>query len=269
MPHDEAKGEFVPPTENYWSGLWQSEPLPRPVDPEDKSLRNHVRQAHLQLFERFLDSRSQGGVHLLELGCAQSAWLPYFAERLNWTVSGLDYSEPGCRQARQMLANQNSQGTIYQADFFAPPPELWGKFDRVVSFGLIEHFADTAAALRASARFLNSNGLMLKVVPNMNGLPGFLQKRLGRKIYDLHVPLSREDLNVAAKTAKLEVVESGYLMFSHFGVLNLGPDPLNRLLSMGLIALSVLTWVLEKIGLRFPENRWTSPFVYLVARPQR
>ena len=40
----------------------------------------------------------------LEVGCATGRWLIYFHRTFGYTVTGCDYSETGCAEARQSLA---------------------------------------------------------------------------------------------------------------------------------------------------------------------
>jgi 2-polyprenyl-3-methyl-5-hydroxy-6-metoxy-1,4-benzoquinol methylase len=48
-----------------------------------------------------------------------------------------------------MLRKAGVVGQVYCCDFFAPPGDLIGTFDVVISFGVAEHFQDTAECLRA------------------------------------------------------------------------------------------------------------------------
>jgi len=55
----------------------------------------------------------------IEIGCGSSGWLPYFAKKYGLLVSGLDYSEVGCRLAEENLKMQNIQyGEIICKDIF-------------------------------------------------------------------------------------------------------------------------------------------------------
>ena len=119
----------------------RSETLPAPVDPRDKTLSNYVARKFHELFTRVLPRGHN--VRLLEVGCARSRWLPYFAAEHGYEVTGLDYSTMGCEQARQILAAAGVEGRIVEGDLFSPPEDLLEAFDVVISFGLVEHFDDT------------------------------------------------------------------------------------------------------------------------------
>jgi SAM-dependent methyltransferase len=204
----------------------------------------------------------------LEIGAARSTWLPYFNREFGFQVAGIDYSEVGCTQARAILDRAGVDGTIVCADFFSPPAELLGAFDVVVSFGVAEHFRDTPAALARFAGFLKPGGLMITSVPNLTGLVGWIQKRVGRKIYDIHVPLDRDDLSLAHQRAGLNVRACGYFMSANFSVLNFADWPRGLAYTLAVkleSALTMLVWALELRGLKIRPNKLTSPYVVCLA----
>lgn len=210
---------------------------------------------------------------LIEIGCARSRWLPYFATEFGFEVTGLDYSAVGCDQAREILRRENVPGSVVCANLFDPPSELIGKFDVAVSFGVVEHFEDTREAIRAIARLLKPGGLLVTTVPNLVGWIGWIQKRINSKIYDIHVPLDREALCKAHTDAGLAISRCEYFMFTYFGVLNVNESSdrsfvrsAKRLLIRTLEAISLLTWKVETVAGRFPANRSTSPYVLCIAR---
>src|SRR5262249_54413718 len=111
---------------DYWSANWARErSLPRPVDPSGPGLANSVDRAWHHYFCEALANVPPGS-RLLEVGAARSRWLPYFAERFGFAVTGLDYQEEGCAQAREILARAGLPGDVICADLFAPPTELLG-----------------------------------------------------------------------------------------------------------------------------------------------
>lgn len=254
----------------YWDAQWQEGLLPRAVNPRDHSLKNETALRFDALFrEVFAATRPpHDASNLIELGCARSAWLPYFSKELGFSVAGIDYSAAGCDQAKAILAREEVEGNVTLADVFRPPLQLLNRFDYVVSFGLVEHFDPTHECIGSCSAFLNPGGTMVTVIPNLNGLVGRLQKWLGRDVYDLHIPLDVEALRRAHELAGLNVLRCEYFCFSNFGVLNL-----NRLrgsflglwFCRGLNALSAATWILERIGARLPANGMTSPYVVCVS----
>jgi len=53
-----------------------------------------------------------------------------------------------------------------------PPDHLLGAYDFGVSFGVAEHFEDTAECLAAFRRFLKPSGILFTAIPNLAGLLG-------------------------------------------------------------------------------------------------
>jgi 2-polyprenyl-3-methyl-5-hydroxy-6-metoxy-1,4-benzoquinol methylase len=265
MPGDLAGRE-------YWDQAWEAEPLPQPVDPEEPGARNYVRRRYDRLFREVFHGLPENS-RLLEIGAARSPWLPYFARRFGMRVTGLDYSPAGCEQARDVLAGAGVNGDVVCTDLFAPPDGLLGQFDALVSFGVVEHFDDTAAVLRAFGRYLRPGGVMVTFVPNMTGLTGLLQRRLNRPVYDVHVPLDRSALERAHTDAGLVVDRCRYLLGANPGVVNLSGVPsrtpgwfLKKGLLWGLSRLARTWWWIEARTGAEGANRLTSPYVVCVAR---
>jgi SAM-dependent methyltransferase len=209
------------------------------------------------------------GKALLEVGCAQSAWLPYFAAEYDFHVSGLDYSEIGCATARRILKQHGVDGRILCADLFSPPGEMLGQFDAVVSLGVVEHFRDTAHCLGALRALLKPGGLLITMVPNLNGINGVIQRGINRPIYDIHVPLDAPALTAASRTAGLEVRWTDYCVFLNFCMLsfeNLRSRPrLYNFIERWRWRCSKLFWIFETHSAFFLPNRWTSPYIFSVA----
>lgn len=254
-------------TKNYWDGVWGAQggvpvfdPLSQALDREyDRSFDREVRSA-MKIWGGQAET-------LIEAGCGGSQFLPYFAKQFGLRVAGIDYSETGCANVSQALADQGVDGTIHLGDMFSPPAAM-GTFDVVVSIGLLEHFLDTAAAIRALSAMGRSGGMILSIIPNMTHLPGLLQKIMDRKVYDLHVPLDLETFRAAHVAAGLDVLDSHYWMTVNLNALNSRIDgrPYGRWLPYLRAGCSQAWWALEHaLGLYFP-NKVTSPYISCVAR---
>lgn len=253
----------------YWDRAWAGQSIPGAVSPRLSGYKNYVYRCFHEYFGHLFAGQETGKQHLLEIGCARSRWLPYFAREFGFRISGIDYSEIGCDQARTILEQAGVDGEIVHADFYAPPEYMLGAFDVVVSFGVVEHFEDTAACVAALGKFLKPGGLMITNIPNMVGGIGWLQKHLCRSIYDVHMPLDRRALLSAHQRAKLSVQSCKYFLGVHWGVANLTCwsnsylYPIIRLLPFGL---SIPFWFFEEKGLRIKPNRFTSPYMICAAR---
>jgi SAM-dependent methyltransferase len=251
----------------YWAELWRGDGLPARVEPERDDLRNHSRhQFHRYFAEIFARVALQGG-ELVEFGCGQSTWLPYFGRVHGFRLAGIDYVEEGCDKARAILAREGLSGEIACADFTGPSP-FARRFDVGVSFGVAEHFPDTAACLASFARHLKPGGLLVTVVPNMTGTVGWLQRRLNRAVYDIHVPLSAQDLAAAHRAAGLEVLDARWLVPMNYGVLA-PAGGFGELVRRGLMAASLLSWMIDRKLARMPRCGLFAPYAACAARLPR
>jgi len=249
--------------------MWSEGHLPQVLNPQERGLNNYVQRQFHEYFVQVFQSIETRGKTLLEIGCARSTTLPYFAKEFGFEVSGVDYSEIGCQVARTILEKENVQGHVYCENFFMPTNILKEHFDVIVSFGVVEHFDDTTKCISAFCNFLKPGGLMITNIPNLSGMLGSFQKILDREIYDIHIPLNREELKFAHEICGLEMISCDYFMILNLSVLNIEKQkdklwytPMVRLRSW----ISKSIWLMESIVPIFPTNRFTSPYISCVAR---
>jgi len=257
----------------HWDGLWSENPLPFAWAPDRPGVKQYVPRRFDEYFTRlFIPLRPTAGKTLLEIGCASSASLPYFARQFGFAVTGIDYSEIGCRRARAVLERERVRGPVLCADLFNPPDSLLGKFDVVVSFGVVEHFQDTAGCIASLAKFLKPGGVLFTNIPNMTGAVGSLEKLLNRPLYDMHVPLDREALAEAHRAAGLTIVSCDYFLSTNFGVCGLtGLDRYTmswwaKKIMLALFArLSVAVWSIEALTGNWGSGKRMSPYINCAA----
>lgn len=261
--------------QEYWAEEWRGSFELRPEDERDRGWRNHVTIRFDELFVRFLPEvkSTSENLRVTEIGCARSRWLPYFARRFGATVAGLDYTQNGCEQARQMLAASKVDGQIHHGDLFEPPPDLLGASDVVFSWGLVEHFEDTTGAIRALERFVRPGGLLVTVIPNMTGAIGTVQKWMNERVYKLHVPIDRERLSQAFENLSGETLFLDYFVSCNFWTVNPGKGadaprgPLKRFGYRLLTMFTVAIWLFERcVGVNLPATRSLSPYVVSIWR---
>jgi SAM-dependent methyltransferase len=198
--------------EDYWSKEWSNYKIPDFRTIPIRKASNYIQWSYHQLFAQIFNKEDVNGKSILELGCGNSAWLAYFNKEWGMEVSGLDYSEEGCRKSRYILDKANVSGDVIHSDMFDAPKELVGRFDIVCSFGVIEHFEDTTGAVSAASVFLKPGGLLITTVPNHNGITGVFQKTFSKEIFDIHKILSVSDLDLAVKNSGLSLEHSGYFI---------------------------------------------------------
>jgi len=168
--------------------------------------RNYSHRRFDAFFRRHLQGAA--GRTMLEVGCAQSSWLPYFHLAYGCRVTGMDYSPTGCRMAKQLLDEAGAPGEVLERDLFADNSDLEGTFDFLFSLGFIEHFEDTAGTLARMRRFLKPGGTILTIVPNFPGWLGVLQKRVHPEVYGMHILLDLPDLERVHRDAGFTTVEA-------------------------------------------------------------
>lgn len=256
----------------YWDKTWESCDIPKGFNPQDKGLPNHVNHCFHKYFCQIYSNMSTQGKKILEIGCARSAWLPYFSREFGFDIYGIDYSEIGCRQAMQILSKQGTKGEIVCADFFSPPGSMLKAFDVVVSFGVVEHFKDTTACIAALSIFLKPGGLLITSIPNLCGLNGLIQKIINRSIFDIHIPLDKKGLISAHEINGLRIISCDYFPFMSLGVLNFENWKGSLLYRIGVRfrgLINKLAWSLERTVLVLKPNRWSSPYINCAAiKPQ-
>ena len=235
--------------QRYWNNRWV-----RAGNPGFSPETSYLDWTFARVIQRLVPARPDATV--LEAGCADSVLLPYVAS-LGPRVIGVDYSAIGCERSRARMP----EARIECCDIFRPPTSLIGSCDAVYSIGLVEHFTDTRGCVAALAAFLKPGGRLLTIIPNMRGAVGTLQRFVARSIFDIHVPLTLEQL-AAAHTVK--ILESGYLLPVGFGVVNPGESLLSRAI-VGLAArLSKVGWVIDR-RFRLPRSQMLSPYCYALA----
>ena len=253
----------------FWNNIWKQQSNVDSLHPESDSVMRFPDRSFHRMVCQAIIQWGQKPETVIELGCANSKYLPYFARTQKLQIFGLDYSEAGCSLAQQILDNEKLDGTIVQGDMFAPPPEHVGKYDIVFSWGLFEHFTDTAAALQAGRSFLRENGLMLTIVPNMTAIPGWLQKTLHREVFDGHVPLDAKALEEAHKQAGFSVLSCGYMMTFNpyvFRFIHEKTPIIGLAYRVARAVLARVIWGVESLlGDASLPNRFTSPYVVCVA----
>lgn len=259
--------------QKYWNDSWAVSNLPEVINPRDTHLNNWINRRFHQFFQRIFSSSDTSSMRLLEVGCATSAWLPYFAKEFGFQVTGLDYSPNGCDMARQVLAASNVTAEVVCANLFSPPEDMLEKFDVIVSIGVVEHFEDTSACLKALSAFLKPGGMIFTNIPNMVGAIGSLQKVTNKPVYDVHQLIDPKMLKDAHERAGFKVLDCNFFVSTSFGVCNLtgtSTRTATGLLKKIFIALisrvSMLVWLLEDRLGPFPTYRWSSPYINCVAR---
>lgn len=160
----------------HWDAAWQPTIRLRPPSRLNIDVRNLT-----SLLTRYVER----GHRYIEVGCAPGKMLAWVATHCETQTWGLDYSETGIRQCRQLFDALRVEARLEQGDFFdSTLPK--GSFDIVTSFGFIEHFDDPTPAIDKHLELLAPGGVALITVPNYGGIYGRLQQRLDPENLALH-----------------------------------------------------------------------------------
>jgi len=259
---------------DYWERVWKDRTdVPVYSDPANRNLDNHVYHRFHEFFSGLFQGQDCKGKRLIEVGCARSIWLPYFSKNFGFRVAGLDYSEAGCSQTREILRRTGTEGSVFCGDFFSPDPSLLEAFDVVVSFGVAEHFQPTEECIRALAQLVKPGGRLITVIPNLVGLMGFLQKFADRECFAAHVPLTLDDLKAAHSDSALEVLSCFYFILGNFWVVNISSwrktsPAAYRWVCRVVMAASRIGWILDRLMPGMGSNRFSSSYVVCEARKE-
>jgi 2-polyprenyl-3-methyl-5-hydroxy-6-metoxy-1,4-benzoquinol methylase len=191
-------------TQSYWDEVLRSAQLPRV-----NTTKSYLYYITMKYVDRVL--KGAGFRTFFEVGCGSSGWLPYFAVKYNFQVSGLDYSEIGCQLAKKNLEILNIDYVdIFCKDFFLPDPTEGKKYDVVFSYGVIEHFNEPIKVAGIFNSFLNEGGVMITLVPNFNGITARLTKYFIKDVYDIHNIISPKELASYHTNNGLTIIQNGY-----------------------------------------------------------
>lgn len=219
-----------------------------------------------------IEEISLDGKNVLEIGAGDSQWLPYFAKKYSYSqFAGLDYSDAGCERLAERVLSICGEELIdiYHQDMFGIETALHGKFDLVMSFGVVEHFTELTDALLAKRKYVKDQGLIFTLIPNMAGLIGHLTKLFNTEIYEMHNPHDWNSFLEGHLKAGLTVITGGYLGAINFGVLSScfeKHEGLSWHAYVFLSRLSKIIWLAESKFGDFPTSRMFSPYIYAISR---
>lgn len=255
----------------YWDRNWANRPVPDALDPLAPGLNATLARSLHKFFSQALETiGAKRGDLIVEAGSGGSIILPYLSTRFGLRAEGIENSRIGSDMSRAIAAKTGVDTPIHEADLFNVPQQLLQRYDIVFSYGLVEHFQPTTLILDRLGDIARPGGHLITIVPNMRGLIGALQKLADPETYEIHVPLSANDLAQAHRDSGFDVIESGYLMTANFSVVNFagshwfashaGP----RLASWA----SKLVWLAERFVMPELPNGLTSPYAFVLARKQ-
>lgn len=201
------------------------------------------------------------GASCLEVGCFPGNFLLFMALRQGCTVSGIDAT-----RHLPVMVSRFAQYPIRTGSFINERFEQVAGtpiYDCVTSFGFIEHFPKFAEVIGHHADFLKPGGTLIIGLPHFRNLQYAVRRILDPRTMDgHHLPsMDFDALSRAVRTQGLDIVA---LHFWGTCAYWFDGKPYGRVRKLAnRIASVTLNFV--DCHLNMP-NRWTSPFMLLVAR---
>lgn len=203
-------------TREYWQKAHADIAWPRLVDS----------YADRETYRVFLPlMREKDGGSILELGCGDSYWLPFWGSSRVMQVAGLDYVASRVETAKQNLRAIGVDSDLRCADIKDLQTAWTGKFDVVYSRGVMEHFSDPVPILKTCSQYLAKDGLFVTTVPHLKGMWGCLDKTLARFKEWPYQRWDLADLKRIHEQAGLTVVSSSYFRLLDPSILNFSRTP--------------------------------------------
>jgi len=245
-------------TEKHWSDRWSQKEIKditfNPNQPMFADLH--------RLFSRILPKDES--LKFLEIGAFPGSYMWYFNKFFGYQVSGLEYVDWCCEQARHLLRVAGVEGNVIHGNLLTYQPHM--QWDIVFSMGLIEHFSDTAMVVSKHLKLLRKGGYLVLGIPNHRGFYGSIMRMVDHEKYRVHNRMGYGDMLAALnETGQIEMLEGGY--FGRLGFWATGIyqyfKPKGRLLY--LLVRGPL-WVLERVGRLLPNSKSLSPNIVIIAR---
>jgi 2-polyprenyl-6-hydroxyphenyl methylase/3-demethylubiquinone-9 3-methyltransferase len=174
------------------------------------------------------------GKAALDVGCGAGLLTEPLA-RLGARVTGIDASPEVIEVARKHAGQQGFSINYQVGDV----QELEGEFDLITCMEVIEHVAEPASFIRALARLLSKDGLLIMSTPNATGLSKLLMitlaegiGRIPRGTHDFDKFIAPERLKSLLSDAGLKCLDVEGIAWSPTRGLHLSDDVrLNYLVS--------------------------------------
>jgi 2-polyprenyl-3-methyl-5-hydroxy-6-metoxy-1,4-benzoquinol methylase len=147
-------------------------------------------------------TRLRPGDKVLELGCGFSELLTRIALATHARVAGVDFSEKGVERTRHLLSEfaiDESEIVLGTIDSYVPDHRA--EFDAVVSFGLVEHFADLRSIVDCHFTCAKPGGRVFISAPNLASINLAWARRVAPALFTWHRPISPDDVVPLCRSA--------------------------------------------------------------------
>jgi 2-polyprenyl-6-hydroxyphenyl methylase/3-demethylubiquinone-9 3-methyltransferase len=259
--------------EQFWSEIWNLQ-----QHKIRKLCSVYVANRQLaRLFQCGLASLESAGPSrsLIEIGCADSLWLPFLAENAGMEAYGIDYSEIGCQLTRRNLAIKGVRATVICQDFLNFATSHSTAFDFAYSMGVIEHFTEPTVILKAMYRILKPGGRMLTIIPNLRGVYTPIAKVASPQILAKHRVIRPVELRRYLQAVGSNSIAAGYtggafkLSLVDFSPWIPAIGKRGHEILCKFINLTDIVVANALAALRIPNQQLTSPYVYAICGKSR
>ena len=192
----------------HWNDVWRGIELPMEIKRLKKS---HFLNKILDVFDDILPHNSS--LSILEIGGAPGQYLAFFAKEFGYKVTGLDYSEIGCKKMKENFDILGINATVYQMDLFSEDIRVSPQFDIVYSLGFIEHFTNLEEVIEKHLDLLKPGGILLIGTPNLLGVNGIVMKHIAPERMSIHnlATMDVSNWNNFKQRYELETLFEGYI----------------------------------------------------------
>jgi SAM-dependent methyltransferase len=205
---------------------------------------------------------------MLEIGCGNSIWLPYYAKHFGLKVTGVDYVESACEQARAKLNSYGVSGTILCRDIFQASAEEIGQYDLVFSQGVVEHFSDIDGTIKKFIEFVRPGGVLFTEIPNFPSFHSVLVKFWQPTVWAKHNMAAKRSLVPAYQSCGMNAIRHGCAGIFSLNLTAWGVEPrfprLEKFCMPGIgFVRRATNRVCCGIGRYNPILDWLAPFYYV------
>jgi len=242
---------------NYWEDVWNKKDLISKID-----VNYYTKKLLHGLYNKYFqrdDTKS-----ICEIGCAMSQNLLYFNDYFGYQINGFDYEEKSSIKTKKIYQAMGYNANIYHHDFFNI--NQIEQYDILSSFGVFEHFENLDEAIKITKRYLKDKGMILTVIPNMNGIVGILQKKLNKKVYDIHIPYTKYDILNAHENSGYKTLYCGYYGIYQAGVVNInGIDKEQMIRKILAIPGKPLYYISKLFNMKL-DSKFNSPYIVYIGK---
>ncbi|WP_292654752.1 methyltransferase domain-containing protein [Nitratifractor sp.] len=243
--------------EEYWNAVWDSKTLINEID-----IEYYTNKLLHELYRRYLPI--DGTKTIVEIGCAFSSYLPYFHKHFGYRINGFDYEPIAVERTKQIYESMGLEANIYYRDFFSDKEAE--KYDVVTSFGVFEHFENLRGSIAHTKLYIKKGGIIVTLIPNMNGIIGLLQKSLNQAVYDIHIPYTREDLKDSHEAAGYKTLFCDYYGLYQGGVVNLSGNRYENALRKLLAVPGKPLYHFHRLTNIRLDSKYLSPYVIYIGK---